>query len=224
MTTKNIRYGNNSLLIKKFDIKSMPDFVTIAMIAKRASGKSYLTREILFHMRDIPTAIAISKTEKLNKFYTEFIPELFIYDEYSSCILDKIYQRQEQILSQDKVIELLKKHKVRYPHIALAQAYVETNLGKTGIGKPNKNLFGMRVARQRSTLAIGEENNFAVFDNWIESVLDYTLWQDAVFGVNSNTTEEQYYVVLDQIYCEGNHTYSQKVKQIINNYKLKNKF
>jgi hypothetical protein len=97
MTTKNIKYGSNSLLIKKFEIKSMPDYVTVAMIAKRASGKSYLTREILFHMRDIPTAIAISKTEKLNKFYTEFIPELYIYDEYNSSILDKIYQRQEQI-------------------------------------------------------------------------------------------------------------------------------
>ena len=102
MTTKNIRYGNNSLLIKKFDIKSMPDFVTIAMIAKRASGKSYLTREILFHMRDIPNAVAISKTEKLNKFYSEFIPELYIYDEYNSNILDKIYQRQEQISSDNE--------------------------------------------------------------------------------------------------------------------------
>jgi hypothetical protein len=97
MTARNIRYGSNSLVIKKFDIKSMPNFVTIAMIAKRASGKSYLTKELLFHMRDIPTAIAISKTEKLNKFYTEFIPDLYIYDDYSSSILDKIYQRQEQI-------------------------------------------------------------------------------------------------------------------------------
>jgi hypothetical protein len=102
MTAKNIKYGNNSLLIKKFDIKSIPDYVTIAMIAKRASGKSYLTREILFHMRDIPNAVAISKTEKLNKFYTEFIPELYIYDEYSSSILDKIYQRQEQISNDNE--------------------------------------------------------------------------------------------------------------------------
>ena len=97
MTTRHIRAGNNSLQIKKFDIKSIPDFVTIAMIAKRASGKSFLTKEILFHMRDIPTTIAISKTEKLNKFYTEFIPEIYIYDEYTSSILDRIYQRQEQL-------------------------------------------------------------------------------------------------------------------------------
>jgi hypothetical protein len=97
MTARNIRYGSNNLIIRRFDIKSMPNFVTIAMIAKRASGKSYLTKELLFHMRDIPTAIAISKTEKLNKFYTEFIPDLYIYDDYSSSILDKIYHRQEQI-------------------------------------------------------------------------------------------------------------------------------
>ena len=97
MTSKNIKYGNNSLLIKKFDIKSIPDYVTIAMIAKRASGKSYLTREILFHMRDIPNAVAISKTEKLNRFYTDFIPELYIYDEYNNNILNRIYKRQSLI-------------------------------------------------------------------------------------------------------------------------------
>jgi hypothetical protein len=155
----------------------------------------------------------------------------FILGRYvQSTILDSFevkfleYQRQEQLLSQDKIIELLKKHKVRNPYIALAQAYVETNLGRTGVGRPNKNLFGMRFARQRSTLAIGEENNFAVFDNWRESVLDYTLWQDAVFGVQSFPTEEQYYDILDQIYCQGNHSYSQSVKQIVEKYKLKSKF
>ena len=143
-------------------------------------------------------------------------------DNFEIKILE--YQRQEQLLSQDKIINLLKKHNVRYPYIALAQAYVETNLGRTGVGVPNKNLFGMRPAKQRSTLSVGEENGFAVFDNWKESVLDYTLWQDAVFGVNSNISEEQYYTVLDQIYCQGNNTYSQSVKKIINKYNLKSKF
>jgi hypothetical protein len=94
MTVKDIRYGGHSLKIKRFDIKSMPDNVTIAMIAKRASGKSYLTREILFHKRDIPTTVAISKTEKLNKFYADFIPDIYIHDEYDNKILNKIYQRQ----------------------------------------------------------------------------------------------------------------------------------
>lgn len=101
MSTKDIRLGNSKLQLKKFDMKSMPDHVTMAMIAKRASGKSYLTREILFHLRHIPTTIAISRTEKLNKFYGDFIPDLYIYDQYSSEILNKIYARQEKIIEDN---------------------------------------------------------------------------------------------------------------------------
>jgi len=80
----------------------MVDHCTIAMIAKRASGKSYLTREILYHKRSIPSAIAISRTEKLNKFYTEFIPETFIYSEYDSEILSRIYDRQSIMNQENK--------------------------------------------------------------------------------------------------------------------------
>jgi hypothetical protein len=101
MNTKDIRLGDSKLQLKKFNMKSMPDHVTMAMIAKRASGKSYLTREILFHLRHIPTTIAISRTEKLNKFYGDFIPDIYIYDQYSSEILNKIYSRQAKIIEDN---------------------------------------------------------------------------------------------------------------------------
>ena len=97
MSTKDIKLGSSRLRIKKFDIKTMPDNVTIAMIAKRASGKSFLTREILFHKRHIPSVVAISKTEKLNKFYGRFIPDIFIYDDYQNSILTKIFARQGKL-------------------------------------------------------------------------------------------------------------------------------
>jgi len=100
MTLKDIRFGSSRLRIKKFNIKEMPDNVTIAMIAKRASGKSYLTREILFHKKEIPSIIAISKTEKLNKFYGDFIPDVYIYDNYNSAILNRVYSRQQK-MSED---------------------------------------------------------------------------------------------------------------------------
>lgn len=102
MATKDIRFGASRLKLRKFDIKTMAEHCTIAMIAKRATGKSYLTREILYHKRDIPTAMAISKTEKLNKFYGDFIPDLYIFDNYESCILSKIYQRQSK-LNEDNI-------------------------------------------------------------------------------------------------------------------------
>ena len=84
MASKSVNFGASQLRLKKFDIKNMVQHATIAMIAKRASGKSYVTREILFHKRDLPTAVVISRTEKLNKFYGEFIPDIYIYDNYKN--------------------------------------------------------------------------------------------------------------------------------------------
>jgi hypothetical protein len=100
MATKNIHIGGAKLQIKRFNIEDMCEHATIAMIAKRASGKSYLTRELLYHKRDIPSAIAISRTEKLNKFYSDFIPDSFIFSEYEPDILSRIYQRQA-IMNED---------------------------------------------------------------------------------------------------------------------------
>ena len=92
MTTKEVSFGANRLQLKKFNIHEMVDHCTIAMIAKRATGKSYLTREIMFHKRHINSALAISRTEKLNSFYSEFIPDAYIYSEYTSDILNRIYE------------------------------------------------------------------------------------------------------------------------------------
>ena len=52
-----------------FCLKKMEDHCTIAMIAKRASGKSYLTREILFHKRELPSIIIGQALEKCIEKY-----------------------------------------------------------------------------------------------------------------------------------------------------------
>ena len=95
--SKNVRFGASRLRLKKFDIKKMEDHCTIAMIAKRASGKSFLTKEILYHKRHLPTTIIISKTEKLNKFYGDFVPDIFIYNTFNTNILSRLYERQAKI-------------------------------------------------------------------------------------------------------------------------------
>jgi hypothetical protein len=103
MATKSVKFGTSHLAIKRFEIKDMCEHATIAMIAKRASGKSYLTREIMYHKKSIPAGIAISRTEKLNKFYSDFIPDSYIFSEYDSDILSKVYERQSIMNEENKI-------------------------------------------------------------------------------------------------------------------------
>lgn len=103
MTCKDVRFGASYLQLKRFSINDMVDHCTIAMIAKRATGKSFLTREIMYHKKNIASAVAISRTEALNSFYSEFIPDSYIYSEYNSDILTNIYQRQSKINEDNKL-------------------------------------------------------------------------------------------------------------------------
>ena len=66
MTVKEVSFGATRLPIKQFKINEMVDRYTIAMIAKRATGKSFLTREIMFQKRNSIAAIAISRTDILS--------------------------------------------------------------------------------------------------------------------------------------------------------------
>jgi len=140
MTTRDIKYGRNTLKISKFDIKSMPENVTIAMIAKRASGKSYLTKEILYHKRDIPLTIAISKTEKLNKFYADFIPDIYIYDEYDNTILNNIYRRQS-LMSEDNEQKIKDGKNIKDPRTMLIMDDCMSSKGSWVKEQPIAELF-----------------------------------------------------------------------------------
>jgi hypothetical protein len=102
MTYKEVCFGATKLPIKKFNINEMVEHCTIAMIAKRATGKSFLTREIMYQKKNIAASVAISRTEKLNGFYTDFIPDSYIFSEYSSDILSRIYDRQSKINEDNK--------------------------------------------------------------------------------------------------------------------------
>ena len=52
------------------------------MIGKRGTGKSSLVKDLLYYHQTIPIASVISATEHANKFYSTFVPSIFIHDEY----------------------------------------------------------------------------------------------------------------------------------------------
>jgi hypothetical protein len=63
----------------------------------RKTGKSFLVRDVLYYHRDIPIGTIISGTESASPFYSNFIPSLFIHDEYSPELLHKVVDRQKII-------------------------------------------------------------------------------------------------------------------------------
>ena len=69
----------------------------VVMIGKRNTGKSYLIKDLLARKTDIPTAVVISPTEQSNRFYSDMIPPLFIHDEYSSEVVEKLVARQKKV-------------------------------------------------------------------------------------------------------------------------------
>lgn len=101
---------------------------------------------------------------------------------------------------QDKLVVMLKDLNVRFPHIVVAQARLETGGYRSRIFKENNNLFGMKQATVRVNTASGTQHNHAYYDTWRESVYDYAFYQTRY--LSGAKTEAEYLYVLGQSYAE----------------------
>lgn len=90
------QYGDK-LPIQQFSLDEMCENPSIIMIAKRGSGKSWITKAILDKFAHVPAGIIISPTDKDNPFFSNFFPDTFIYYNYESKILKKVLLRQKKI-------------------------------------------------------------------------------------------------------------------------------
>jgi uncharacterized FlgJ-related protein len=123
--------------------------------------------------------------------------------------------------SEDALIRLLKDCHIKYPHIVLAQAKLESGDFKSKMFRQNFNMFGMKLARQRITTALGEKSGHAYYRDWIDCVHDYGMYQSAMMCNVNN--EVEYFTKLDERYAEDT-TYISKLKHIIEVQKLKDIF
>jgi hypothetical protein len=106
---KDINFGGEILQLNRFDLKTLiydcnKDYMNprIAIIAKSGSGKSWVIREIMHYMRDIPCGVVIAPTDKMTGFYNDFLPPSFIHHEYKQDIIPRLLQRQKTILEKNK--------------------------------------------------------------------------------------------------------------------------
>lgn len=102
MTTKDIEFDGQTLPIQKFKLQEMCLNPSICMIAKRASGKSWVCRDILYHFRYVPVGIIIAPTDRMSEFYGKFFPGAFIFYEYKSEIIESLFSRQSKMIDKAK--------------------------------------------------------------------------------------------------------------------------
>ena len=132
-----------------------------------------------------------------------------------------INEIEKDAFSQEALVEELKRLNVKFPHIVLAQAMIESGHFQSNIFIANNNLFGMKQARQRCTTAKGTNLNHAYYENWKESVMDYALFQSAY--LRKLKTEAQYLEYLDRNYAEAQN-YDNAVKRMMESHNLKELF
>lgn len=123
--------------------------------------------------------------------------------------------------SEKALIELIRDANVKYPHIVLAQAKLESGGFKSKIFRKNNNMFGMRMPKQRPTTAIGENNGFALYRDWIDCLYDYCLYQ--AYAMKTVDDETEYFTRLEEKYCTDTG-YVASIKNIIKKEHLKQKF
>jgi hypothetical protein len=122
-----------------------------------------------------------------------------------------IIRENNDSFSEDKLRKEIRHLNLKYEDVLIKQYKLETSSGKSEIFKRNNNLFGMKVATQRPTTAIGENLNHAYYSNWKECVIDMGFWQ--LQNARDIKSEDEYYQLLDGMYSETNN-YSTILKSI----------
>lgn len=80
-----------------FDIHEVPNDATILLIGRRRTGKSFLTRWILYNKRKVfPFGLVMTQT-KYNKYWANYINKDSVWGDFSSRALEKLVERQASL-------------------------------------------------------------------------------------------------------------------------------
>lgn len=86
-----------SVRLRRFDMKMIPQDAVCVFIGRRRTGKSTLVKDLLYQHQNIPLGTVISGTEESNSFYGKIVPPMFIHGEYNAAILENFVKRQKLV-------------------------------------------------------------------------------------------------------------------------------
>ena len=133
-----------------------------------------------------------------------------IIDKVKSYFKDNVVTNSYKPFSVENLKSEIVKQGIKYPNIVLAQAVLESGHFKSDIFLDNHNIFGMKKPSVRKTMATGENRGHATFNNWVDSVRDYKMFQDQ--NGYSNLSVNDYMKKLGTDYCPGCN-YEKKIKE-----------
>ena len=165
---------------------------------ERVTGKVVLY--FIIGLIIVSSVVSLVTVKKINDIqYITGETRTIILDEYNSFSKGKL---------KTYIVEL----NLKYPHIVLAQAELESEHFKSPIFNENNNFFGMKCAKLRPTTNKGENRGHAYFDTWKDCVVDYAFYSSRYLSKLKSETE--YLEYLRRNYAEDPN-YIDKLKVII---------
>ena len=97
----------NELELSQWDPKNLPIDATILVVGKRNTGKTTLTRDLMFHMKNkLDVVVGMNPTEMANHNLEFFIPKSFIYHCFSDEKLAHILEWQRRCVANNKAFKM----------------------------------------------------------------------------------------------------------------------
>ena len=86
-----------SISIREFDPNTISNGAIVGVVGRRGSGKSVIIKDLLYYKRHVlPCGLVMSGTEAGNGYFSQFIPDIFVFDDFNGPALDKLLERQKK--------------------------------------------------------------------------------------------------------------------------------
>ena len=94
-------------------------------------------------------------------------------------IVGTLETRPSDVDVKDQIKDYIEHCGIKHSDIVFKQAILETGHFQSRLFTDDNNVFGMKLAKNRPTTAIGVNGNgSAIYLTWQHSVIDYMIWQN----------------------------------------------
>ena len=125
-------------------------------------------------------------------------------------------------LNEVNVYNALIYYHIKYPDVVMSQIMLESSNLTSRLCIKNNNLLGMTVPTKRQTTAINKKG-YAKYKFWLESIVDYKFYQDAILSKHNLDTKKKYIAFLHKNYAKNNK-YKNTLTYMSKEYELRNTY